>query len=467
MQALHRSNKQKGINMRKNFDFYGYNSPTSGKFTVNDCEYFYAEDFRTKKRFAEYKNVGFTILLLQHENSYNGEEFIGSACHKCMTEAYKAGIKKIIVSDQRLKDLCVEKNILGLDGKFKDEKELLEYVKDCISAYKDMRGFYGVQLYDEPKWWALKSYGIVCRALKKAMPSIYLQCNLNPLGPLSFFTGNEKADLYEAYESYLNTFLDETGLDYILYDEYPFRRDYIIYGLTMRTLQIVSKVCKERGVELRMVLQSFAGTGDGKLLYRRVNERDMYWQTNLALGFGCKEFSFFTYFTKPKLRVENGFTTDAIDGAAMINRDGTRAKLYYDTKKIISEMKAFAHVILPYRFDSAYFIYARGKSQKDFMQTEYAQESEKCPLEMEVSEGLGLVTLLKKENSSLFMVENIGNVRDESMGKEKMRVCIRLPENVKKTKIYSRGKKMKSKPQSGKLSFELPCGQAIFIELKE
>ena len=105
--------------MRKNFEFYGYCSPTSGKYYVDGNEYFMGEDFRTAKRYKEYKDVGFTILLLQHENSYSGEDFETSACNLCMREAVKAGIDKIIVSDTRLKELCEEETLVGESGKFK------------------------------------------------------------------------------------------------------------------------------------------------------------------------------------------------------------------------------------------------------------------------------------------------------------------------------------------------------------
>ena len=104
---------------RQHFDFYGYNSPWDGRYFYDGVEYFLGEDFRSVKRYKEYKNVGFNILLLQHRNSYNGEDFETSACKKCMDTAYKAGIFKVIVSDNRLKDLCEEKELVGINGRFK------------------------------------------------------------------------------------------------------------------------------------------------------------------------------------------------------------------------------------------------------------------------------------------------------------------------------------------------------------
>ena len=128
--------------MRKHFDFYGYNNPTSGKYYMDEVEtYTLGEDFRTAKRFREYKAVGFNIALLQHENSYNGEDFEKSNCKKCMDAAYKAGIDKILVSDGRIKDLCKEEVLVGENGKFQTEKELEDFICFCTEPYRNYHRF--------------------------------------------------------------------------------------------------------------------------------------------------------------------------------------------------------------------------------------------------------------------------------------------------------------------------------------
>ena len=43
--------------MRKHFDFYGYNAPTWGRYYHDDQTYFLGEDFRSVKRYKEYKNI--------------------------------------------------------------------------------------------------------------------------------------------------------------------------------------------------------------------------------------------------------------------------------------------------------------------------------------------------------------------------------------------------------------------------
>ncbi len=451
--------------MRENFDFYGYCSPTSGKFRVGDDEYFYGEDYRNEKRYKEYKDVGFTMLLLQHENSYAGEEFASSACYKCMTEAAKAGIDKIIVSDTRLKELCLEMNLLGETGKFKDEKELQEYVKACMEPYAKMPTFYGVQLEDEPEYQYIPSYGKVVRAIRAVYPNIYIQANVLCIVEAKRLSETQKDD-FLAYEEYLHNFTEATGQDCIQFDEYPFRRAYIIGGYSIRSYQIASRVAKERGIEFRAVMQSFSWLNNGRIVHRRVNESDMYWQINLAMGLGCKEFSFFTYFTKPFFKITNGVpNSDGVDGAAFINRDGSRTALYYYTKRIIKEMKAFAPVILQYTYQNNYFFFEKGKTYKDFEQTVYSEINEGCPIDVKTSKDVVFVTHLKKEDGDMYMVENISNIKDQMATGEIMEITVKLPTKEKKATYYYLGKKKSVKLEDGAFTLKLPCGHAIYITL--
>ena len=407
--------------MRDHFDFCGYCSPTSGEYFIGDVKYFYGEDFRSVKRYKEYKNVGFTTLLLQHENAYRGEEFETSACNLCLTKAEKAGIDKVIVSDERIKELCSLPVLIGEGGRFASEQELLDYLDFCTKPYRNKSNFYGLQLFDEPCIEQLKSYGKVSRGLRKIIPNVYLQCCLLPVTGKDYQAYKQNGD-FDVYEQYLNVYVEESGDNGILFDEYPFLREYILGLYSLRTYQIGAKVCKERGVELRAVLQSFSHYSADHLIQRRVIEQDMYWQMNMALGFGCREYYYFTYFCKPVIRVvederlekntkipiyKRGYPVgDAIDGATFINRDGSRTKLYYYTKRIISEFKQFESIILPYSFENSYLFFEEGKNAQDFWQTRSAFVNTDCPIDVKVSHSVALVTELKKDNGVMFMIEN-------------------------------------------------------------
>jgi hypothetical protein len=456
--------------VRKHLDFYGYNSPSAGKYYIDDTEYFGGEDFRNVKRYKEYKNVGFNILLLQHENSYSGEPYQTSVLKMCLEKAMKAGIDKVIVSDTRLKDLCIEEKLFGENGKFASKKEFFDYLRSCIAPYKDEKCFYGVQLFDEPGYWQMKSFGEVFRGLKEIMPEIYLQCNLFPIIAYERLA-EDYSDLNKAFREYLNSFLDETNATSITFDEYFFCRDYKIGEWSINTYQIASDVCKERNVELCAVFQTMSFYASGNYIYRRVLEQDMYWQMNLAMGFGCREFAYFTYMPKKSIQTKNSkgeklFATIGLDGASFINRDGTRAKMYYYTRRIIKEMKDFEEVLLRYKFDNDYLFFEKGKDKESFEYTKNVLERKKPPVNVDISYGVALVTEHKNETSSLIMVENLGNIKEELFGRRPARVTIELEGDDMPDAVYYRGKKIDKEFVDGRLSMSLRCGDAIFIEIK-
>ena len=80
---------------RRQFSFFAYNPPTSGTYSINGYVYKGGEDFRSVKRFKEYKNCGFDIMQMRYEYYYTGEEPWDSSPTKYAWDiAYKAGIKK-------------------------------------------------------------------------------------------------------------------------------------------------------------------------------------------------------------------------------------------------------------------------------------------------------------------------------------------------------------------------------------
>ncbi len=466
--------------MRKHFDFYGYNSPTDGKYYVDDEVYFLGEDYRNVRRYKEYQNVGFTILLLQHMNEYNGENWETSACKKCMDTALKSGLDRIIVSDGRLKTLCTEPVLVGEKGKFATENELEKYVEDCVKPYCTHPAFYGVQLFDEPPFKYLREYAHVYRVVKKLLPKAELQCNLLNMVAHTWIAPSAEhlRDKRTDYAEYLEYFAKESGIDYLMTDEYAFRRNNVISDETLPVYETLAKVCKSLGIEMRLVMQSFSQEGnvlypekpnemDGGMSWRRMTKADMYWQMNLAMGFGCKEFSFFTYMTKVKKNfIGKRCVSDGIDGACFINLDGSRTKLYGYTKQIIKEMKDFERIILKYNFEKPYYFYPEGKGKEDYDATRKALDNTSgCPISVKTSNAPIIVTELKNGKNSLYMVENIGNPMDQTMkGVKAAKLIIDVSNLTGTVKFYVKGKEVKKALTSKALMEKMNCGDAIFIE---
>ncbi len=468
--------------MRKQSEylFYCYNCPTSGYYTINGYKYYYGEDFRTEKRYKEYLDCGFNMVQARGENSFCGGEWEGSNCELVFNEALKAGCDKILVTDGRFDHWIRDERDLVGDGKlFANEQELDKAVAECVAPYCNRKGFYGIQLFDEPIYDQFPAYGQLMRSLKRILPDAYIQSNLLPatarehlLMPQDAFkedvagekVATERIVRYDIYKKYMGDFQEITGADNLHFDEYPFRREYIISGNTLPNYQLVARMCRERDIDFRAVLQSFAHIWNGNYQNRRMVESDMYWQTNFAMGFGVREYSFYTYMAKPDFRYKDGAMGE-MDGAAFINLDGSRTALYDYTKRIISEMKEFSSVLRNYRYFGSYVVTEQGKSYKDFDWTKFIYENEECPISVSVDKGVALVTKQENGEDELYMLENLGNVRDELFdGAPPMQLKAKLPCGQKK--FYFRGKEIEAKQNAqGEYEFSLKVGDAIFVEI--
>lgn len=465
---------------KREYLFYCYNCPTSGYYTVNGYKYFSGEDFRSAKRYKEYVDCGFNMVQARGENSYCGEEWEGSNCQLVFKEALKGGCQKILVTDGRFDHwIRDERNLIGEGRLFATEAELDETVKQYVAPYCKQEGFYGIQLFDEPMYDQFPAYAQLIRSLNRVLPGVYIQCNLLPmtaperlLGPQAEGTADvatdkiatEQLSRVDIYKKYVGDFQAMSGVDNIHFDEYPFRREYIISGNTLPNYQLVARMCQERGVDFRAVLQSFAHIWNGNYHNRRMTESDMYWQTNLAMGFGVRDYSFYTYMAKPDFMFKDSAMGE-MDGAAFINLDGSRTALYDYTKRIIAEMKKLLDVSWKYDYASSHVVTEAGKACQDFDWTKYLYEDEKCPLKVELDRGVSLITRQTNGNDELYMLENIGNVRDELFDHiPPMQLKASFPDGKKK--FYFRGEEIECVPdEQGVYTFSLKVGDAIFVEI--
>ena len=274
----------------------------------------------------------------------------------------------------------------------------------------------------------------------------------------------EQLSRVDIYKKYIEDFQTITNADNIHFDEYPFRREYIISGNTLPNYQLVARICKERGLAFRAVLQSFGHIWNGNYHNRRMTESDMYWQTNLAMGFGVSEYSFYTYMAKPDFQYKDSAMGE-MDGAAFINLDGSQTALYTYTKRIISEMKKFLEVGGKYEYCSSHIVTEEGKTCQDFDWTKYLYEDEKCPVNVAVDKGVALITKQTNGADELYMFENLGNVRDELFDRiPPMQLKTELPKGKKR--FFFRGEEVEILPdENGAYTLSLKVGDAVFVEI--
>ena len=474
---------------RKHYSYYCYNCPNCGEYYHNGYTYTFGEDYRSVKRYKEYVDCGFDIIQARgggvKGNAYKGGEFNGSNCERVFKNFLKAGGKKVLVTDEIFDEFINgDKDLIGEGKRFQSEAELDAFVKERVQAYCHQKGFYGIQLLDEPQYVDFPAYGQLVHSLQRVLPEADLQCNLFPIGARTDLITPRKGDVVvdkvaqesqevpleqhiQAYAKYVEDFAELTGLDYLLFDEYAFRREYIIDGCALTNYQIVGRVCEKRNLEFRTVLQSFSHVTDGIVRNRRIHESDMYWQVNLAMGFGARELSFYTYLAKPDFDYKQGL--GEADGAAFINLDGSKTALYFYTQRILKELKKFEKIGLKYSYQSSHVVTEKGKTCKDFEWTAHLYEDTPCPINVDVDKGVVVVTQQKAVNGNgdkLYMIENIGNVRDELFDHiPPMQVRVELPAGKKK--FYFRGKKMRVKAdKDGKYTLSLKVGDAVFVEVK-
>ena len=346
-------------NAGREFPIYGYSPPPQGKWWLDDTT-FETEDFRTVERYQEYRDCGFNILFLQGTASYEGGGWENSEAKAVVDRALQAGLEKFILVDQRIFDLSlIEGGIIGEGKRFASEDELDDFIRDCLKDYRHQKGFYGIQLRDEPFYPYLKTVGQLFRSVARVDSSVFVHCNLNPMHSawLSYRICPPGKNLIDSYEKYLSTFLEETGTNHLMADIYPFYRTAEKHPIGIyyfAGLECVARVCKRYGVEMHIVIQSFGMRLRGKRHHYLPKECQMQYQKNVLMAFGVKQYSYFTYWTKQVNRT-NGESFP--DGEAMMNRKGEKTRTWYHVQKVNKEVTALAPLLWEFEYLANAFFY--------------------------------------------------------------------------------------------------------------
>ena len=470
------------------FEAYAYSGPSNGTYKIDGVVYDVGKSFMTYERYVEYKEAGFTIYLSQHTGVRIAGDFnedVWAEEKIKMDAAYEAGLK-ILLTDQRLLNLSksdeslLKENEEDTKYQFETEADLDAYVQECIALYKDHPGFYGLQLGDEPRTRHVTSYGEMYRAIKRALPDIFVQYNLLPMNTsvpdelgerIPLLTAEEDnanwTDLerqFARYEKYLNTYLDVLpGVGYLQYDVYPIQEKDINID-HIRALQIAAKVCKERGIELHIVSQTmgmYKYGPKGTLWHRSPKQGDLQWMNNLLLGFGVKQINSFTYMTKG----ENSTTAEYfIDGASFISYSGEKTKLYYWMQEIMANNQKFAptikqfayqgsrsYTIAPTHFNSTHAIY---------VDNSYTFKKLK---DVSFNKEVGFVSELydSENNNYMYMIMNLVGAWNEGSRSYQVNT-VTFSDEYTHVVVYKNGVGTPQKLDNGKLTVQLAPGEAVF-----
>lgn len=330
------------------FVTFAYASPTDGSYTENGVPMSTGEDYRTVERYREYKEAGLNTMLIQGNDPYGGEDFETSQLKKNMDMCIEAGISRCIVFDSRVQKLSTSQvSLIGEGAAYATQEELNAYVKECMKDYSKHQAFYGMMIMDEPTYKELPAFGQVYKAIK-ANADCYIEANLLPLSStdVSRYTA-EYASMTtdEAYQAYLDKYIECASPDKILMDSYPMRYDgstYSIFTTHLRGLQILADTAKKHNIAFEAVGQTYGATVNGSHKMSAPTFASMEWQMNAYMGFGVETFGYFTYWRKQNNSLSGEWFTD---GTSYITQYGEKTNLYYAMQAISGEMQSFAPVI--------------------------------------------------------------------------------------------------------------------------
>ena len=443
------------------FNFYAYAPPgcETGDYVVGQNV---ENSFRTVERYKEYKDVGFNMVMSGCVGTYYGEEWETSMCKKLMDTVQAAGIDKYIVGDQAFYEMSCERDgLIGEGKRFDSEESLDKFVADRIKNYSKHPIFYGIYLKDEPHYYCFKAFGQLYRSVKRICPKAFIYCNLLPLDTLRWMDERypKGGDLLERRKKYLNLFLDETGADYIKYDDYTFCHNKENKVMLLRCLQEAAALCRDRNINLMFVAQSFSMKIGGKEYWWTPNEQEMRYQLNLLLGFGVRELGFFTYMPHGANAVE-----EFPDDGAMITRAGEKTQLYYDTQKVIKEIKEIIPVVTKFTYrHSAYEVqtFQSFLKQLDFAVNEKLDNVDSFSTDRE---GVLINELYDDKNDQyLYCIVNMAEVRCEAEIGKVQTTTVQFDKKFQYADVFVNGKWQKCALADGVLTTKLLPGDSVYV----
>ena len=443
------------------FNFYAYAPPgcETGDYVVGQNV---ENSFRTVEHYKQYKAVGFNMVMSGCVATYYGEEWETSMCKKLMDIVQEAGIEKYIVGDQAFYEMSCEKDGLIGEGKRFDSEEALDaFVAERIKNYSKHPVFYGIYLKDEPHYYCFKAFGQLYRSIKRICPKAFVYCNLLPLDTLRWMDERypKGGDLLERRSRYLNLFLDETGADYIKYDDYTFCYNKENKVMLLRCLQHAAALCRDRNIDFMFVAQAFSMKIGEWDYYWTPNEQEMRYQLNLLLGFGVKELGFFTYTTHGSNDGEQ-----FPEGGAMMTRKGEITPLYYITQKIIKEIKEIIPVVTKFTYrHSAYEVqtFHSFLKQLDFAVNEKLDNVEYFSTDRE---GVLINELYDEKNDQyLYCIVNMTEVRCEAEAGKVQTTTVQFDKKFKHADVFVNGKWERCDLADGVWTAQLLPGDSVYV----
>jgi hypothetical protein len=202
------------------------------------------------------------------------------------------------------------------DGRITQEVEDLNSTKSdieygisrAVKAYKDCSNVVEYYLFDEPNAAYFENLKWAVAALRAKSPNTTTYINLLPNYGTPAMWGTD------TYEEYVELFASTVNPHYLCTDYYAFttsgRRDGYAANL-----EVLKKTAEKYGLETRVIMLC-----SEHQITTNLTDEEISWQANLALLYGTKQLSWYTY-SHP-----NGDPTSKNE---MIDVNGNKTKHYY------------------------------------------------------------------------------------------------------------------------------------------
>ena len=240
---------------------------------------------------------------------------------------------------------------------------------------------------------------------------------------------------------------------------YPFRRADSVDLYYILGLQVVSRLAQEYDAEFYFVTQTYGQT-DNITNPRMLTQEDLYWLNNMLVGFGIKQISYFTYFTKADNNREH-----FIDGNSFLTWQGEKTDIYHWMKQIMAEEQKLAPTILNFEYSSSK-VYITETTNFDCTHAMRTIETPnfKALSEVNINKEAALVTELydSKKQNYLYMVQNVTDSTKKG-SKAYQTTVLTFDKAYKYAAVYVKGERTLKELEKGKLTLKHKPGEATYV----
>lgn len=431
-------------------NMYAYISPTDGYYTNAAGQQVFTGDHRNKETYQEYKDCGFDTLMLLGNDAYWGEDFETSDLKMNMDLCQEVGLK-CIVFDHRIHDYsATTESLIGEGKQFATMEDFVAEIAKCMEPYKDHPAFYGLGLYDEPKYNQMEAMGQTVRAIKAVKEDTFVHSVMLPLldnMDSVHFTGEVGTATFDSYKTYINKFLEESEEDYFGYDCYPIREDGVLSSY-FRNLQVAVTEAEKHDADIFLTVQSESISGYLKL----PNEEELRFQSSAALAFGVKNVIYFTYWMFPNRTAES-------HSGAIMDDNGNKV-IYDEVQRVNQDTQEMAKVLLHFDYEKAYCTFDKETSITAPLYFGALESSQLDNVEeVKVSQATIMTQLYDEEKDITgYMVMNASEPEDAVSDEVSVKFS-----GYKFATIYHKGVPETVGLADGVVELSIDCGDCVFV----